>query len=43
MNVVMGISDWVTVMDGGAKIAEGLPERIYNDPGSSRPTWGGRE
>jgi ABC-type branched-subunit amino acid transport system ATPase component len=32
MNVVMGISDWVTVMDGGRKIAEGLPERIYRDP-----------
>lgn len=32
MNVVMGISDWVTVMDGGKKIAEGLPERIYRDP-----------
>lgn len=32
MNVVMGISDWVTVMDEGAKIAEGPPEKIYNDP-----------
>jgi ABC-type branched-subunit amino acid transport system ATPase component len=32
MNVVMGISDWVTVMDGGKKIAEGLPSRIYHDP-----------
>lgn len=32
MNVVMGISDWVTVMDGGKKIAEGLPEQIYRDP-----------
>ena len=32
MNVVMGISDWVTVMDGGEKIAEGLPQQIYNDP-----------
>ncbi len=32
MNVVMGISDWVTVMDGGEKIAEGLPEKIYHDP-----------
>jgi ABC-type branched-subunit amino acid transport system ATPase component len=31
MNVVMGISDWVTVMDGGKKIAEGLPQEIYND------------
>jgi len=31
MNVVMGISDWVTVMDGGRKIAEGLPQAIYRD------------
>ncbi len=32
MNVVMGISDWVTVMDMGSKIAEGLPREIYNNP-----------
>ncbi|PWH19276.1 MAG: branched-chain amino acid ABC transporter permease [Anaerolineae bacterium] len=32
MNVVMGISDWVTVMDMGAKIAEGLPQEIYQNP-----------
>jgi ABC-type branched-subunit amino acid transport system ATPase component len=32
MNVVMGISDWVTVMDGGRKIAEGPPQQIYRDP-----------
>jgi len=32
MNVVMGISDWVTVMDEGKKIAEGKPEKIYSDP-----------
>jgi len=32
MNVVMGISDWVTVMDGGRKSAEGLPRAIYEDP-----------
>ncbi|MGA2762521.1 MAG: ABC transporter ATP-binding protein [Spirochaetia bacterium] len=32
MNVVMGISDWVTVMDGGRKIAEGPPRQIYHDP-----------
>jgi len=31
MNVVMGISDWVVVMDGGRKIAEGVPEDIYAD------------
>ncbi len=32
MNVVMGISDWVTVMDMGVKIAEGLPNEIYQNP-----------
>jgi len=32
MNVVMGISDTVTVMDMGSKIAEDVPERIYNNP-----------
>ena len=31
MNVVMGISDWVVVMDEGKKIAEGLPLDIYNN------------
>lgn len=31
MNVVMGISDWVVVPDGGRKIAEGLPEDIYSN------------
>ena len=32
MNVVMGISHWVTVMDEGKKIAEGIPEDVYNNP-----------
>ncbi len=32
MNVVMGISHWVTVMDEGKKIAEGLPEDVYHNP-----------
>lgn len=32
MNVVMGISDWVVVMDEGKKIAEGMPESVYNNP-----------
>jgi branched-chain amino acid transport system permease protein len=32
MNVVMGISDLVTVMDMGCKIAEDLPLEIYNNP-----------
>ena len=32
MNMVMGISDWVVVLDGGNKIAEGTPEDVYPDP-----------
>jgi len=32
MNVVMGISDWVTVMDEGKKIAEGLTQDVYSNP-----------
>ncbi len=32
MQVVMGISDMVTVMDFGQKIAEGTPKVVQNDP-----------
>jgi ABC-type branched-subunit amino acid transport system ATPase component/ABC-type branched-subunit amino acid transport system permease subunit len=32
MDVVMGISDKVTVLDFGQKIAEGLPAAVQNDP-----------
>jgi ABC-type branched-subunit amino acid transport system ATPase component len=32
MNVVMGISNLVTVMDMGIKIAEDLPHNIYDNP-----------
>lgn len=32
MKVVMGISDRVTVLDHGVKIAEGVPESVQRDP-----------
>ena len=32
MSLVMGVSDHVVAMDFGAKIAEGTPEQVRNDP-----------
>ncbi len=32
MHLVMGISDWVIVLDHGIKIAEGPPGTVKNDP-----------
>jgi branched-chain amino acid transport system ATP-binding protein len=32
MKMVMGISDWVAVLDHGERIAEGTPRDVSNDP-----------
>lgn len=32
MNLVMDVSDWITVIDHGMKIAEGKPEQVSSNP-----------
>ncbi|MCX7793037.1 MAG: ABC transporter ATP-binding protein [Thermodesulfovibrionales bacterium] len=32
MRVVMGVSEWIVVLDHGVKIAEGTPDMVKNDP-----------
>ena len=32
MDIVMSISDYITVINFGAKIAEGTPEQVVNNP-----------
>ena len=40
MAVVMGVSDYVIVLDHGAKISEGTPEEVRNDPAVIRAYLG---
>jgi len=43
MNVVMGISDHIVVLDHGAKISDGTPEHVRSDPAVIRAYLGEEE
>ncbi len=43
MNVVMGISDYIVVLDYGRKISDGTPEFVRNDPAVIRAYLGEEE